>query len=102
MVIFPARVDFGEVSVGGISPPKTLSFHNSQSHPLQIVKVLITGHAPAAFRALHADSTVAAGANCSIHVTFTPEAKGARFADLTLQFSDGTTAATAQLSGYGR
>ena len=43
-----------------------------------------------------------AGGTLPIQVTFTPEAKGARFANLTVEFADGHSAGPAQLSGYGR
>jgi len=100
--IFPALIDFGEVPVGGSSAAETVTFKNPQPRALQVLKVLITGHAPDAFRARHGDLTIAPGATFSIQVTFTPELKGARFANLSLQFADGSSAGPAQLSGYGR
>ncbi len=99
--IFPALIDFGEVPIGGISAAETLTFQNTQNRALQVLKVLITGHAPAAFRARHSDTTVPPGAIFEMHVAFKPDVKGARFADLTLQFTDGSAAGPAQLSGYG-
>jgi hypothetical protein len=77
-------------------------FKNAQGRPLQIRNVLITGHAPSAFRVRQPEATVQPGATFPIQVSFTPEVKGARFANLTLQFADGSSAGPAQLSGYGR
>ncbi len=102
MTIFPALIDFGEVAVGSLSQPETITFKNLGSRALQIARVLISGHAPAAFREQHFDATVEAGGTLPIQVTFTPEAKGARFANLTVEFADGHSAGAAQLSGYGR
>ena len=88
--------------MGGCSAPETLTFRNAQGRPLHIRTVLITGHAPFAFRVRHPDATVEPGATFPMQVSFTPEVKGARFANLTLQFADGSSAGPAQLSGYGR
>jgi hypothetical protein len=99
--ISPPIIDFGEVRIGGTSAAETLTFKNTQNRALQVLKVLITGHAPAAFDARHSDATVPPGALFQIHVAFKPDVKGARFANLTLQFTDGSSAGPAQLSGYG-
>ena len=88
--------------MGGSSASEILTFTNAHNRPLQILNVLITGHAPSAFRVRHAHATVQPGATFPIQVSFTPEVKGARFANLTLEFADGTSAGPAQLSGYGR
>jgi len=102
VAIFPTLIDFGEVAVGGASQIETLTLRNLEQHALLISRVLISGHAPASFREQHSGTGIEAGGMLPIQVTFTPEAKGARFANLTVEFSDGSSAGPAQLSGYGR
>ena len=53
MTIFPALIDFGEVAVGSVSEPETLTFKNLGSRALRIARVLIGGHAPTSFREQH-------------------------------------------------
>lgn len=78
----PAAIDFGTVTVGARSAAVAATIHNPGGDNLTVTSAGITG-ANAADFAAGACATVAAGASCSLPVTFAPADGGARQGVLT-------------------
>jgi hypothetical protein len=101
----PAIVPFGSVTSGTTSAASVLTLSNSGTAVLNISGITIGGANPSDFAvstgANACGTTLAAGANCSIYVTFTP-ATAASF-NATLQIADDAAGSpqTATLSGTG-
>ena len=102
--IAPASLSFVAQGLGSASSAKVVTLTNSSSVSVSISTASVTG-ANAGDFATSADTcsgaTVAAGDNCSVSVTFTPSAIGARSA--TLSFADNAfgTPQTVALTGTG-
>ena len=70
---------FGEYAVGTTGGPKVLSMTNSGTAPLTITSVTVTGSDARDFaQTNNCGDSLAAGANCSVKVTFKPSAVGTR------------------------
>jgi hypothetical protein len=86
----PATVPFGSLTAGTTSAPMSLMLSNTGNATLNITGIAIAGANPADFAvatgANACGTTLAAGANCSIYVTFTPAAASSFAA--TLQVTD--------------
>ena len=86
--IGPSPVTFPGVTTAGLaSAPRTVTITNTSSDPLPVTATAIAGANPLSFGE-SADrctgATLAAGASCTIAVTFTPPAAGLRTALLTV------------------
>jgi hypothetical protein len=103
VALTPATLAFGTQKVGTTSAAKTETVANNQKVTLTINSISTTGADAGDFTqtGTTCGSTLAAGAKCTITLTFTPAAKGARSA--TLQLSDNATTSpqTAKLTGTG-
>jgi hypothetical protein len=98
--VSPLAQNFGTVAVGS-KKAETILVTNDQTTALTIDKVTVTGTDPGDFPAKSAcGSSLKAGFECLITVTFTPAATGARTATLNITDSVGTQ--TVQLSGTGK
>jgi hypothetical protein len=86
--------DFGN-QVLSTSRPQVFTITNSGNLSLEITSVVGTGD----FSASHTCFSVAAGASCTITITFSPTAVGARTGTITI--SDNTFSATRQISLTG-
>jgi hypothetical protein len=101
----PTSLSFGQTKggqkVGQTSTPLLVTLTNSGNAPLNITNVNLGGASPNAF-AISANNcvgTIAAGASCSISVTFTPTVKGNVTA--TLNVTDQLGTQTVNLLGKG-
>jgi hypothetical protein len=100
----PASLSYGNQGTGSTSAPQTVTVTNSGTAALHITSVTLTG-ANAGDFAKSADTcsgqTIAASATCTVSVTFTPTATGARSA--TISFADDAPSSpqTVALSGTG-
>jgi len=95
-------LNFGSQKVGTTSHGKNVNLTNKGSVPLNISGISITGTNPADFaQANNCGSSVAAGAFCTIRVTFTPQAPGARSANVSINDDGGASPQTIALSGTG-
>ena len=103
VALTPATLAFGTVAVGTTSAPKTETVTNNQKVTLNITSITITGNDPSDFTqtGTTCGSTLSAGAKCTITLTFTPGAKGARSATLKLTDSAATSPQMAKLTGTG-
>ena len=96
VTISPTSLTFSSQSVGTTSSPQAVTLTNNQSSALTSISVSATGD----FAQTNTCGTsLAANSSCTINVTFTPTAVGARTGTLTVTDSAGTQ--TSSLSGTG-
>ena len=94
----PASLTFAAQVDNTPSAAQTVTLTNSGTAALTITSVAASGD----FAATNTcGSSVAAGANCAIHVTFTPTTAGSRSGTLTITDNAGGSPQTAALSGTG-
>jgi sugar lactone lactonase YvrE len=87
-------------SVGKTSAAQTISLTNTAVYPLHILSVWTTGSDANEFNAsTTCDSTVAAGATCSLTVTFSPVVEGEQTATLNLTDDACSALQTISLTG---
>lgn len=101
----PATLAFGNEALNETSASKTATLRNTQTTPLTISSISISGtdmgdFAPGGNCPL-SPNTLAAGKTCAITVTFTPSALGSRTATLTLTDDASTSPQTVTLTGTG-
>jgi hypothetical protein len=103
VALSPGTLAFGTETVGVTSAPKTETVTNNQKATLDITSIAISGADASNFTetGTTCGSTLAAGAKCTITVTFTPSATGARSATLDITDSALTSPQTAKLTGTG-
>src|SRR6185437_12891932 len=81
----PASLTFPGQNVGSTSTAQTVTLNNTGSAALSISSIAITGANAADFaQSNNCAATLAPGANCTLSVTFTPTAAGARSAAVTI------------------
>ena len=98
--VSPINQKFGTVAVGS-KKAETVLVTNNQTSTLDITSVTVSGTDPGDFPAKTAcGSSLKAGFECLLTVTFTPTATGARTATLNIKDAAGTQ--TVQLSGTGK
>ncbi len=98
--ISPLNVNFGSVTVGS-KKPETVILTNNQKTSLAITSYTLGGTDPGDFTEKSTCGTSRkAGWDCTITVTFTPTATGARTATLSIKDAVGTQ--TVQLNGTGK
>jgi hypothetical protein len=97
----PASLSFGSVVVGSTTGAQAVTLSNPGTAALTITSVGLTGTNAANFAiaANTCGATLAAGAACSVGVTFAPTAAGSATAALSVVDSAGTQ--TSALSGTG-
>ena len=94
----PISLGFGAQVIGTTSPAQGVTLSNTGNAPLTISAFPITGD----FAETNNCSTpLAAGASCTISVTFTPSTTGARAGSLTVTSNSQSGAVSAALSGSG-
>lgn len=79
--LVPSSMPFGNLIVGATSSPQVATLSNSGTVTLNITSIVITGDFA---KTTTCGATLAAGANCTITVTFTPTATGARSGTVTV------------------
>jgi Abnormal spindle-like microcephaly-assoc'd, ASPM-SPD-2-Hydin len=93
-----ANLSFGGQAVGTTSSSQTVTLSNTGSAPLAISSIAVNGD----FAQINScGTTLAAGANCSMVVTFTPTATGTRQGALTVTDNASGSPQTVSLSGTG-
>jgi hypothetical protein len=97
--IAPGSLAFGNQTINTTSAAQTVTLTNTGNAALSIVGITVTGTNAADFVQTNAcGSSVAAGASCTIGVTFTPPATGARAGTLTITDNNGTAGSTQTVS----
>lgn len=100
--VAPASVDFATVEVGSSSAQETVMLTNTDSRPLIVNGMVIVGQNPKDFAETNTcGSSLAAGASCSINVTFTPMATGARSATVVIMDDAAHNPQSVPLTGTG-
>jgi hypothetical protein len=97
----PPGLDFGAVSMGSTSTARTVQLTNSGSAALAISSISSSGDFQATDSCPRGLATLAAGASCTITVTFTPTAPGARTGTLTVTDNAGDSPQLYGLKGLG-
>ncbi|HZC06970.1 MAG TPA: N,N-dimethylformamidase beta subunit family domain-containing protein, partial [Ktedonobacterales bacterium] len=101
----PTSVNFGGQNIGSTSAPQTVTLTNSGNGPLSISNISLAGTNASDFAQTNTcptgTSTLAVGANCTINVTFSPTASGARTASLSITDNAPNSPQSLALSGNG-
>jgi hypothetical protein len=92
---------WGNTVVGATAAAKSLTVTNSGTGTLNISGIAISGDFAQATSTKPCGSTLAAGKNCIIKVTFTPTQLGARTGTLTITDNAANSPQTVALSGTG-
>lgn len=96
----PSSLNFGTVTIGVASATQELTLANPSSTPLTGIRVSLSGPNGADFGGMtNCQSTLAAGATCTVNLFFKPSVGGAGAATLTAVTSGGTL--TSALTGTG-
>jgi hypothetical protein len=104
--VTPSPFDFGPQLVGTTSAPQTFTFTNNTTATITFTSIAAVGVSPAANTDFAVASnacspSVAAGAQCTVTVTFKPAAVGARTATLVFTDNDVNSPQNVSLSGTG-
>jgi FG-GAP-like repeat/Cep192 domain 4/HYDIN/CFA65/VesB-like, Ig-like domain len=98
----PSSIEFANEAVGNSSPAQTVTVTNAGYSTTNISSINVTGANASDFSETNTcGSSLAAGANCSISVTFTPAAMGARTAAVTIADDAPGSPQTIALAGNG-
>jgi hypothetical protein len=98
----PTSLAFGNQSVGTTSTAHTVTLSNTGNATLSITSLALTGTNASDFAQTNTcGSSVAASANCTITVTFTPAASGSRTASVSITDNASGSPQTVSLSGTG-
>lgn len=94
---------FGKVMVGTTSTPQSVTLTNQGGPNLTISGVTMSGSNPGDFTPTsNCPDSLAARASCTISVTFTPTAKGAHSARVTVAFGGGAIGQGFEVRGTGQ
>jgi hypothetical protein len=100
--LVPAAVNFGSVTLGTISAPRTITVTNTSARQIGFDAIGVTGAEAGDFLESKTCGTgLDAGASCSIIVKFIPTATGARGAALYVFVSRGDNPRQVALAGTG-
>ena len=97
----PTSVAFGNWVVQTTSRTQTVKLTNTQTVPLTINSISVSGNFAQTSKCPTAPNTLAAGANCNISVTFTPAVLGVSIGTLTVSDNGINSPQTTSLSGTG-
>ncbi len=103
IALSPTALNFGSEPVGQTTAPQTVTISNVSAASVNLTGFTITG-TPADYTisANTCGSSLGAGANCSLNVTFNPTKKGTRNGKLNVANNGGGSLATAPLTGTGQ
>ena len=99
----PTTLTYASQTVGTTSAAKVVTLTNSGTTALTAVAISLTGTNAADYaRTTTCGTSLAAGGNCTISVTFTPTARGTRTATLTVTDSDPSSPQQVTITGTGK
>src|SRR4051812_423180 len=105
VTLTPTSLGFGSQRVGTQSTPQTVSLRNSGSAALTISSIALDGTYPGDYGSSNdcplPPQTLAAGASCTISVSFLPSAAGSRPASVTITDDAPNNPQSLPLSGTG-
>lgn len=98
----PSTVSFGSVNVGSSSASETVTLSSTGTADLTISSISITGTDSSDFAETNnCGTSLNTGSDCTITVTFKPEAAGTRSAELSIATNASSSPASVSLSGTG-
>ena len=98
----PTSLTFASQLVGTPSPAQTITLTNTGNASLSITKISITGTNVRDYsQTNNCGKSVAAGASCTVNVTFTPVAKGTRTANVSFTDNAAGSPQSVPLTGTG-
>jgi hypothetical protein len=98
----PSALNFYTQTVGTTSAAQTVTMTNHSGRTLSVYGFGLRGSNPGDFGQTNTcGNSLAAGARCTISVTFTPQAKGSRTATLDVVDNGGGSPQVVTLKGYG-
>lgn len=102
VTVTPTSLTFASQAVGTTSASQQVILNNSQSTALTINNIYGGGSDPGDFKQSNdCGSSVAAGASCTINISFAPQATGSRTATLNISDSAANSPQVVTLSGTG-
>ena len=102
VTLSPTGITFASQTVATTSAAKTITLSNTGTAALSVTKVVLSGGDAGDFSlASNCGSSVAAGANCTISITFKPTAAGTRTSAVSLTDNATGSLRSATLSGTG-
>jgi hypothetical protein len=101
VTVSPTSISFGTVVIGATSGAKPVTLTNTGTTTLTISSITTSGDFGQSTSSKPCGSTLAAGKNCKIMVTFTPTALGTRTGTLTINDNAAGSPQTVALSGIG-
>ena len=101
VTLTPTSLVFAKTVVGTTTTAKSVTMTNTGSSTLNISSIVVSGDFAPATSTKPCGSTLAAGANCIIKVTFTPTQLGARTGNITITDNAANSPQTVPLSGTG-
>jgi len=102
VTLLPSSLNFGDQKVGTTSQPQTVTLTNYGTGVVNISSIRFAGTNGGAFaQTNNCGTSVPAGGNCTISVTFTPKYKGSKAAILQVFDNGGASPQTVALSGTG-
>ena len=102
VIVSPANLSFSGQIVGTTSAPQAVIFANNQSTALSITTIAFSSTNASDFAETdNCIGSVAAGASCSINVTFTPGAAGSRTGSLNISNNLSGSPVPVPLAGTG-
>ncbi len=105
VTLTPTSLAFGSQKVGSTSAAQTTTLKNSGTAPLAIAGLSVNGANAADYsqssNCPQGPVTLAAGASCTISVTFTPSATGSRTANVSIADNASGSPQTVALNGSG-
>ena len=100
LTVTPSTLQFADTALGGTTAQKAVVVSNTGNAALTIISAVVTGDYAATGNC--AGATLAAGTSCTMAVTFSPTAVGARAGTLTLTLNGASSsAALVTLAGNG-
>jgi uncharacterized repeat protein (TIGR01451 family) len=100
VTLTPLNLGFANQTVGSTSLSQNVALTNTESTPVSISSIALNGANASDFaQGNNCGSSVAAGASCTITVTFVPTAAGTRTATLTITDSASTSSQPVSLTG---
>ena len=98
----PASLGFGDQKVGTTSAAQVITVTNNATTALTIKKLAVTGTGGPDFAQTNTCGTsLAAGASCTVSVTFTPKSASSYNAAISIADTGGGSPQSASLSGTG-
>src|SRR5260370_282145 len=106
LAVSPTRLSFGTVLIPNTSAAKTVTLTNNTSAAIAFTSAVISGGNPAAANNDYVatsgcGASIAAGASCTVSVTFKPSVAAAEAATLVLTDGDSTSPQNIALTGTG-